>query len=58
MTMVGDVSLGSGRAPYTSIGDVLGWASLAGYIAFMVFQSIVEGRAKKAAKAAQTSPAK
>ncbi len=56
-TLVGDVALGSGKAPYTYIGDVLGWASLAGYVFFMVFQGVVEGRAKKAAKAGQ-QPAK
>ena len=58
VTLVGDVSLGSGHAPYTSLGDVLGWASLFGFVGFMVFQGIVEGRAKKAAKAAKTSAAK
>jgi apolipoprotein N-acyltransferase len=58
VNLVGDVTLGSGHAPYTSLGDGLGWASLVGFVGFMVFQSIVEGRAKKAAKAAQTSAAK
>jgi len=43
------VTLGSGNAPYTSIGDVLGWAMLVGYVGFMAFQMIVERRAKKAA---------
>ncbi len=58
VTLVGDVTLGSGKAPYTSIGDVLGWVALAGYVGFMVFQSIVEGRAKKAAKAARLTGSK
>lgn len=58
LTMVGDVALGSGKAPYTSTGDVLGWASLAGYLGFMVFQGVVERRAKKAAKISPTAPAK
>ena len=58
VTLVSDVTLGSGMAPYTSLGDILGWASLAGYIGFMVFQSIVERRAKKAVKSGQLSPAK
>jgi apolipoprotein N-acyltransferase len=53
LTLVGDVNLGSGRAPYTSLGDFLGWAALAGYLGFMVFQSIIERRAKKAAKTNQ-----
>jgi hypothetical protein len=35
---------------YTRIGDVLGWISLAGFVFFMVFQAVVEGRAKKAVK--------
>jgi apolipoprotein N-acyltransferase len=47
--MVGDVTLGSGNAPYTSLGDILGWAFLAGYVFFMVFQSVSLKRAKKAA---------
>jgi apolipoprotein N-acyltransferase len=47
LTLVGDVNLGSGHAPYTSLGDLPGWISLAGFIGFMVFQSIVEKRAKK-----------
>lgn len=46
--LVGDVSLGPGNAPYTSLGDVLGWASLAGYVFFMFFPSVIERRAKKA----------
>ena len=48
LTLVSDVTLGSGVAPYTSIGDVLGWAMLVGYIGFMAFQMIVERGAKKA----------
>lgn len=53
LTLVGDVTLGAGKAPYTRLGDLLGWASLAGFIGFMVFQSVVEGRSKKAAKSSQ-----
>jgi apolipoprotein N-acyltransferase len=49
LTLVGDVTLGSGNAPYSSIGDVLGWISLAGFIFVLVFQSIVQKRAKKVA---------
>ena len=52
MTMVGDVKLGPGNAPYTSLGDILGWVSLAGYVGMMVFQSVVEQRAKRLAKKA------
>lgn len=54
LTLVGDVHLGWGNAPYTSTGDILGWISLAGFIFFMIFQGIIEGRAKKAAKVTQT----
>jgi len=51
VTLVGDVTLGSDNAPYTSLGDILGWASLVSYILFMFYQSVVERRMKKAAKA-------
>ena len=47
LTLVGDVALGAGNAPYTSVGDVLGWVSLAGFGFFLVFQAVVQGRAKK-----------
>jgi len=50
VTLVGEVTLGSGPTPYTSLGDILGWVSLAGFVFFMVFQNVIEGRAKKAAK--------
>lgn len=44
VVLVGDVSLGSGRGTlYTSLGDVLGWVSMAGLVAFVVYMS-VEGR--------------
>jgi len=46
--LVGDVTLGSGNAPYTSLGDILGWVSLIALVGFMVYQSIVERRIKKA----------
>jgi apolipoprotein N-acyltransferase len=50
VVLVGDVSLGSGNTLYLYLGDWLGWLSLAGWVFFMVFQSVVERRAKKAAK--------
>jgi apolipoprotein N-acyltransferase len=50
VTLVGEATLGSGPTPYTSLGDILGWVSLAGLVFFMVFQSSVEKRAKKAAQ--------
>lgn len=46
VTLVGDVALGSGPTPYTSLGDVLGWAALVGLVAFMSYQTIVERRAR------------
>jgi hypothetical protein len=48
VTLVGDVTLGSGPTLYTSLGDILGWIALAGYVFFMIFQSVSERRAKKA----------
>ncbi len=48
LTLVGDVTLGADHAPYTFLGDILGWATLAGYIFFMFYPSVVEKRMKKA----------
>lgn len=50
LVMVGDVTLGHNHAPYTILGDILGWIFLGGYVFFMVFQVVIERRAKKAAK--------
>ena len=47
LTLVGDVTLGADHAPYTSLGDILGWALLAGYVFFMFYPSVVEKRMKK-----------
>jgi apolipoprotein N-acyltransferase len=48
--MVGDVSLGDGKGTlYTRLGDILGWASLAGLVLFIVLQSL-EGRRNKKAR--------
>jgi len=48
IVLVGDVSLGSGEGtPYTLLGDILGWATLAGLIGFMVYQMVEERKAKK-----------
>ncbi len=54
--LVADVPLGSGNAPYNYLGDVLGWLSLAGFVFFIVFQAVLENRAKKAAHL-QVTPA-
>jgi apolipoprotein N-acyltransferase len=49
LVQVGDVSLGDGSGtPYTSLGDILGWLSLAGLIAFTVYQIIEDRNSKKA----------
>ncbi|MFC2064252.1 nitrilase-related carbon-nitrogen hydrolase [Chloroflexota bacterium] len=45
--LVGDVTLGSGKAPYTSLGDILGWVSLVGFVGFMFLPSIIDKKAKK-----------
>ncbi len=50
LTLTGEVTLGSGPSIYTSLGDVLGWAAMAGFVFFIVFPMIMESRAKKAAK--------
>jgi apolipoprotein N-acyltransferase len=43
----GDVSLGSGNTLFLYLGDWLGWISLAGWIAFMVFQVMEDRQHKK-----------
>ena len=51
VVLVGDVSMGSGEGTlYTSLGDILGWASLAGLVAFIVLQAVEGRRAKKEAQ--------
>ena len=45
--LIGDVTLGTGPTLYTLTGDIVGWAALAGWIIFMVFQSATERRVKK-----------
>ena len=47
LVMVEDVQMGSGPTFYTSIGDVLGWVSLAGFVFFMFYPSFVARRIKK-----------
>lgn len=49
--LVDDVSLGNGRGTiFTSLGDVLGWVTLAGVIVFSVYQAINDRQAKKSVK--------
>ena len=58
VVLVGDVSLGSGEGTlYTSVGDWVGWLSLAAYIAFIVFQTMTERQAKKTAAQEQAHAA-
>lgn len=45
--VIADVVPASSHSLYTSLGDILGWVSLVGFVFFMFFQSIVENRAKK-----------
>ncbi len=48
--LVSDVTLGEGPTPYSYLGDILGWASLAGYLGFMVYQIVLDRRLKKASQ--------
>lgn len=51
LVLTGDVSLGSGKGTlYTSLGDILGWLSMLGLAAFIVFQSVEGRQAKKAVR--------
>jgi apolipoprotein N-acyltransferase len=51
VVLTGEVNIGSGPTIYTRLGDILGWISLAGMIFFIVFQAIIQGKAKKERKA-------
>lgn len=51
VVLVGDVSLGSGSGTlYSSLGDILGWAALAGLAAFLVYMSVEKRLSKNAAQ--------
>ena len=50
LTLVMDMPLGTGDVPLVRLGDWLGWLSLAGYIFFVVFESVIGKRAKKTVK--------
>jgi len=50
LTLVMDVPLGTGDAPLVRMGDWLGWVCLAGYIFFIIFESVVGKQGKKATK--------
>ncbi len=47
--LVADVPMGSGATAYTSVGDVLGWLALAGFLFFIIFQAVTNRRVNKAA---------
>jgi len=48
LRIIADVTLSDGNSLYTHLGnDWLGYLSLAGFIFFIIYPSIVEGRAKK-----------
>ena len=50
VVLVGDVSLGTGTGtPFTSLGDILGWVTLVGMVAFMVYMPIEERQSQKKA---------
>lgn len=40
LVMVADVPMGSGATPYTSMGDLMGWITLAGLVFFTAFASV------------------
>lgn len=50
LTLVMDVPLSTGDAPLVCMGDWLGWICLSGYIFFMIFESVIGKRSKKATK--------
>jgi apolipoprotein N-acyltransferase len=48
LTLVADVPLGTPNAPYTRLGDWVGWLSLGAWITSIVFQSVTARRQKRA----------
>ncbi len=50
VVLSGEMNIGSGPTIYTRMGDILGWISLAGMVFFIVFQTIIQGKAKKERK--------
>lgn len=51
VVLVSDVSLGTGEGTlYTSLGDILGWAMLAGLLVFLAYMVVHKIRSKKEAK--------
>ena len=51
VVLVGDVSLGTGKGTlYTSLGDILGWVSLAGLVALIIYPTIQNWQSKSQSK--------
>ena len=49
--LIADVRPGSGKGTlYTSLGDILGWVAMAGFAAFIVYQTVEGRRVKKEMK--------
>ncbi len=48
--VVADLQLAGSTPLYTRVGDWMGWVSLAGFVYFIVYQSVIESKAKKEAK--------
>lgn len=44
VVLIGDVELGTADAPYTQLGDILGWVSLVVFVGFILYQIVVERR--------------
>jgi apolipoprotein N-acyltransferase len=54
--LVGDVLLGSGDGTlFTTLGDWLGWLSLAGLVFFVILQTVEERQQKKAQEKADAT---
>ncbi len=50
LVLVGDVRLGAGGAPYTSLGDILGWVAMIVFVGSIVYQAVMgrQGKQKEA----------
>jgi apolipoprotein N-acyltransferase len=47
LVLVGDVRLGQGGAPYTKLGDILGWVMLGLFVVSIIYPSVVSKRMLK-----------
>lgn len=55
-TLVADVPLGSGRSPWVTFGDWLGWLTVAGAVAFGVLGATLRMKARRARSRLTDSP--